>query len=143
MKDADLYAGVVSPEKQAEYHDWLVDKYGPEARRHIEEARAGMAGREPVDHANYMEELRQIETGLAEAMQRGVPAQATALDPLIERHRDWVAARWARPVTPEAYAGLADIYVSHPDFIARYEQIVPGFADYIRTAMQAWVRRQH
>jgi DNA-binding transcriptional MerR regulator len=142
VKDADLYAGVVSPEKQAEYHDWLVDKYGPEARRHIEEAKAGMAGREPVDHAAYMEELRGIETELAEAMRRGVPAQAAELDPLIERHRDWVAARWNRPVTPDAYAGLADTYVSHPDFVARYEQIATGFADYIKTAMQAWVRRQ-
>ena len=28
MKDADLYKGVVSPEKQAEYEKWLIARYG-------------------------------------------------------------------------------------------------------------------
>ena len=32
MKDADLYKGI-SPEKQAEYETWLIDRYGGDMRR--------------------------------------------------------------------------------------------------------------
>jgi hypothetical protein len=88
-----------------------------------------------------MAELEAVEQGLAEGLRRGIPPQATSLDPMIERHRAWVARSWGRDCSPAAYAGLTDIY-EHPDFRARYEAIAPGFADYLTTAMRSWARRQ-
>jgi hypothetical protein len=64
------------------------------------------------------------------------------LDPLLGRQRDWVALMWGRPCPPEAFAGLADLHLSHPDFVSRYESIEPGFSDYHAEAMKAWARRQ-
>ena len=61
---------------------------------------------------------------------------------MIERHRAWVARSWRKDCTPEAYAGLADIY-EHPDFQARYEAIEPGFATYLTSAMRSWAKRQN
>jgi len=48
---------------------------------------------------------------------------------------------WDRPCPPEAYAGLADLYLSHPDFRARYESLGTGFCDYLTTAMKAYAKR--
>lgn len=141
MKDAELYSGIVAPEKQAEYEAWLVDRYGSDMQKQIDRSREQMAGLSQADQTAMMEELRIIEQSLAQSMVDGLPPQATALDPMIERHRAWVGSTWGRDCGPEAYAGLADIY-EHPDFRKRYETIAPGFADYLITAMKAWARRQ-
>lgn len=141
MKDADLYSGVVDPEKQAEYEAWLVGRYGPSMEESIAASRKTMAAMSEDERAAAMRELEAVEQGLAEGLRRGVPPQATSLDPLIERHCAWVGSAWGRTCTPQAYAGLADIY-EHPDFRARYETIEKGFADYLTTAMRAWARRQ-
>jgi MerR family transcriptional regulator, thiopeptide resistance regulator len=141
MKDADLYSGVVSPDKQAEYEQWLIDRYGGEMEAQIERSRKAMSGMSKDEVAAAMRELEAVEQGLAEGLRRGIPPQAASLDPMIERHRAWVGQSWGKDCTPEAYAGLADIY-EHPDFRARYEAIEPGFADYLTTAMRSWARRQ-
>ncbi|ODT78856.1 MAG: MerR family transcriptional regulator [Pelagibacterium sp. SCN 64-44] len=142
MKNEDLYSGIVSPQKQAEYEAWLVEKYGPEIHDHIAVSRHKLDKLTEADRAALMRELEGIEQGLAEGLRQGIPPQAASLDPLLARHRDWISAMWNRPAPLEAYAGLADTYLAHPDFIARYEQIEPGFAQYLATAMKAWVRRQ-
>jgi hypothetical protein len=80
---------------------------------------------------------------LAEALRRGVPADSTMLDPLLSRQRDWVALMWGRPCPPEAFSGLADLHLSHPDFVSRYEAIEKGFSDYHAEAMKAWAKRQN
>ena len=141
MKDADLYSGVVSPEKQAEYEAWLIERYGHDMDAQVERSRKVMAETSRDEMAAMMAELQAVEQGLAERLRRGIPPQATSLDPMIERHRAWVGRSWGRDCAPEAYAGLADIY-EHPDFRARYEAIEPGFADYLTTAMRSWVKRQ-
>lgn len=141
MKDSDLYSGIVSPEKQAEYEAWLVERHGTDMQRQIDRSRKAMAKMSEAERAEMMEELRQVEEGLAEGLRRGLPPQSTALDPMIERHRAWVGSAWGRECTPEAYAGLADIY-QQPDFRARYDAIQSGFADYLITAMKSWARRQ-
>ena len=64
-----------------------------------------------------------------------------SLDPLLKRHRAWVAAMWDRPCPPDAYSGLADLHLSHPDFIKRYEAIAEGFSDYHADAMKAYALR--
>lgn len=141
MTDADLYAGVVSPERQAAYEQWLVERYGTDISDQIERSRQALSGLGKDGIAAAMKELEPIEQGLAEGLRGGVPPQATSLDLLIERHRAWVSRSWGRDCTTQAYAGLADIY-EHPDFQARYEAIEPGFAAYLTTAMRAWARRQ-
>jgi hypothetical protein len=53
-----------------------------------------------------------------------------------------VQASWGRSAPVSAYAGLADVYLAHPDFVARYESIETGFAEYLATAMRSWAGRQ-
>jgi DNA-binding transcriptional MerR regulator len=140
MQDADLYKGI-SPEKQAEYEAWLIDNYGDDMPERIDLSRKAYEQLSDGEKQGLQEELKELEEGLAEGLRRGVPPQARSLDPLLERHRNWVAFMWAKPCPPEAYAGLADLYLSHPDFVARYEAIQVGFAEYLATAMKAYAKR--
>ncbi len=72
----------------------------------------------------------------------GLASDAAALDNLLSRHRAWVASMWGRECSRQAYAGLADLYLSHPDFKKRYETIAAGFAEYLAAAMKAHAARQ-
>lgn len=141
MKDAELYSGVVSPQKQAEYEAWLVERYGDDLEEDIGRSRKAMAELSDTERAAMMEELREVEEALAEGLRHGLPPQATALEPMIERHRAWVGSAWGHPCSAAAYAGLAEVY-EHPDFRQRYEAIETGFADYLIAAMRAWAARQ-
>jgi MerR family transcriptional regulator, thiopeptide resistance regulator len=88
-----------------------------------------------------MSELKDIEQQLAKALRDGVRSDARSLDPLIERHRAWVASAWDSECPLAIYAALADTY-QHPDFRARYEVIEEGFTDYLCNAMRHWASRQ-
>ena len=86
-------------------------------------------------------ELQQLEEALAGALRNGVDPASHGIDLLITRHRAWVAAMWGRPCSPESYSGLADLYLAHPDFVARYERIEKGFAEYLASAMKLHAKK--
>lgn len=136
MPNADLYKGF-SAEKQAEYEAWLIEHYGDPMKDDIARSRKAMAKMNEVEQQAVMDQLRDIETALAEGMKRGLDPASDAINKVITRHRAWVAAAWDKPCPPEAYAGLAHMYASHPDFVKRYETIAPGFTDFLVTAMKA------
>jgi DNA-binding transcriptional MerR regulator len=140
MKDKDLYKGF-SPAKQAEYEKWLVDKHGGDMPDRIAVSKRKYASLSDAEKARLMDELMEVESAWAGAMKNGVPADSKSLDPLLKRHRAWVATMWDRPCPPEAYAGLADLHLGHPDFVKRYEAIAPGFSDYHAMAMKAYAKR--
>lgn len=48
-----------------------------------------------------------------------------------------MAARRSRRCDVAAYSGLADLYLSHPAFVARYEALAPGFSAFLAEAMKA------
>ena len=141
MKNADLYKGF-SAERQAEYEDWLVERYGDRMKADIERSKKAMARMGEAEQKAAMQELHDVEQALAEGMRRGIDPSADTVDKLIQRHRAWVTSAWDRPCSAEAYSGLADLYLSHPDFVKRYETIETGFADYLTTAMKAHAARK-
>jgi DNA-binding transcriptional MerR regulator len=136
MPNADLYKGF-SSERQAEYEAWLIERYGDPMKDDIARSRKAMAKMSEVEQQTVMDQLRDIETALAEGMKRGLDPASDAIDKVITRHRAWIAAAWDKPCPPAAYSGLADLYTSHPDFVKRYETIAPGFTDFLVAAMKA------
>ena len=140
MNDKDIYKGF-APERQAEYEAWLVDRYGDEMTPHIAFAKQKMGAWTKADHEAHQGEVEAIERGLGDALAKGLPADSDALDPLLRRHHAWVALAWKKPPTAAAYAGLADLYLGHEDFRARYEAVQPGLSDYLAAAMKAYASR--
>jgi len=136
MSNADLYKGF-SAEKQADYEAWLIERYGEPMKASIERSKKAFARMTDEEKQAVMAGLQPIEDALAEGLRRGIDPMSEAIDGMVARHRAWVTQMWDRPCTAEAYAGLADLYLSHPDFVARYERIEKGFADYLTTAMKA------
>lgn len=135
MANADLYQGF-SAEKQAGYEAWLIERYGEPMREGIERSRASFARMNAAEREQLGREYGEVEQALAEALRRGIDPASAAVDGLIRRHRAWVATMWGAPCSGERYAGLADLYLAHPDFVARYEAIEPGFAEYLARAVK-------
>lgn len=135
MKNADLYKGF-SMEKQAGYEAWLIERYGERMKADIARSRKAIGKMGEAEQKAAMQELHDVEQALAEGLRRGIDPGSDAIDGLIRRHRAWVAMAWGRECTAEAYSGLADLYLSHPDFVTRFETIEPGFADYLTGAMK-------
>jgi hypothetical protein len=48
---------------------------------------------------------------------------------------------WSKECPPASYGGLADLYLAHPDFVARYEAYGEGFTAWLTTAMKAYSAR--
>jgi len=135
MANARLYEGF-SSEKQAGYEAWLLQRYGEPMREGIERSRKSYGKMSRTEQEALGRELREVEAALAGALRDGLEPAAQEVDALIKRHRAWVAAMWGRPCSEDRYSGLADLYLSHPDFLARYEQIGTGFAEYLASAMK-------
>lgn len=140
MTDAELYKGV-SPEKQAEYEAWLIERFGGDLPERIAVSKKKYESLSEAEKAALQKELLDVERAWADAMKNGVPADSVALEPLLKRHRAWVATMWNKPCPPGAYHGLADLHLGHPDFVSRYEAIAPGFSDYHAASMKAYASR--
>ena len=136
MTNADLYKGF-SPQTQAGYESWLIERYGEPMRASIEQAGRSYAKLSGDEQQALGKELEELEEALAGAMRNGIDPAADAINVLIRRHRAWVAEMWGQPCSAERYSGLADLYLSHPDFVARYERIGKGFAEYLASAMKS------
>ncbi len=139
VASADLYKGF-SAEKQAGYEAWLIERYGEPMRAGIDRSKADWARLPAAEQKAAFEalgkELQEVEEALAGALRNRIDPASEGVDLLIRRHRAWVAAMWRRPCAPQSYSGLADLYLAHPDFVARYERIEKGFAEYLTTAMK-------
>lgn len=140
MKDKDLYHGF-APEKQAEYEEWLVENYGDGMRERIEDSKSKLAALGPEGMAERLAEGKEAAVPLAEAFKSGVAPEDPANDPLLARHHAWIAKMWDRACPPEAYAGLADVYLAHPDFRTEFDKAGGGFTDWLTTAMKAYAAR--
>jgi DNA-binding transcriptional MerR regulator len=86
-------------------------------------------------------EGEDVERRFAAALAGGVPADsATAMD-LAEEHRQQLSRNFY-DCPPEMHAGLGRMYVDDERFTVHYEQIAPGLARYVGTAVQANAARQ-
>jgi len=120
------------PEKQAAYEAELTHE-NPEMLAHIARSKAAIG----LNIKKHMQGLHDIEASIIANMQAGLAADAIENAALIARHRVWVSSMWGRECTPQAHAGLAQMYEAHPDFNQRYEALAKGFTGYICAAIRA------
>jgi len=140
MDDKDLYKGF-APEKQAEYEDWLVDAYGEGMRHTIEASKALWTGKSEEAVRAALAKGEEAEAELAARFHAGVGADARELEPMFDRHRQWISSMWGRECAREGYGGMADMYLAHPDFRTRFDKRGEGFTDWLTTAMKAYAAR--
>ena len=85
--------------------------------------------------------LEDVEARFAAALAAGVPADSDQAMDIAEEHRQQISRNFY-DCPPGMHAGLGRMYVEDERFTAHYEQLAPGLARYVSTAVQANAARQ-
>ena len=93
------------------------------------------------DWVRIKEETDDVQRRFAEVMNSGAPADSQQAMDVAEDHRRHIS-RWFYDCPPQMHAGLGRMYVEDERFAANYEQVAPGLAQYVSTAVQANAARQ-
>lgn len=135
MGPEELFDGF-DPEKQKQYEADLVERYGATVQEHIDESWRRVGRMNKADAARIQAELAERDSAYAALLDAGVAPTDPRVQEVTAGHYRWVCQFW----TPDAdaFAGLGDLYVDHPDFRARYDAVRPGLAEYVRDAMAAY-----
>jgi DNA-binding transcriptional MerR regulator len=88
------------------------------------------------DWLQIKEESAGVERRFAEALRSGVAADSEQAMDVAEEHRQHIS-RWFYDCPPQMHAGLGRMYVEDERFTAHYEQVAPGLAQFVSTAVQA------
>jgi DNA-binding transcriptional MerR regulator len=138
MDDKDMYRGF-DPKKQAEHEAWIADKYGADK---VADSKARMKDWGASDFQAMQADFDKLEAAMAKALTDGLPASSAHVQDLMRGWADWIAKTWGRTPTGESFAGLGQLYQSHPDFRARYEARTAGLTDYLAEAMRIYGERE-
>ena len=140
MKDKEFFRGF-SPEKQAEYEQWLVDKYGGAMRARIDQSKAMFASWDDQEKREALAEGQAAEQALAEHFCAGTAPDDLSIEPALTRHHAWMTRVWGRENSPLAYAGVGELYRTNPSFRERFEAIGEGFTDWLAAAIKVHAAR--
>ena len=135
MGPEELFEGF-DAEKQRGYEADLVERYGERAKEQIDESWRRVGAMSKADAERVQAELAGRDAEYAAALDAGVAPDDPRVQEVTAGHYAWVCQFWTP--SAEAFAGLGDLYVDHPDFHARYEAIRPGLAEYVRDAMAVY-----
>ena len=78
----------------------------------------------------------EVSGELVRAMTEGLPATSERAMHLAEQHRQHITRRFY-DCSYEIHRGLGEMYMADPRFTAFYDQLAPGLAGYLRTAIVA------
>jgi DNA-binding transcriptional MerR regulator len=138
----------LTPEERFEvFGDWLPEEYEAEAEQKWGETEAWAQSKRRTTSYSKDDWLRikaegdDIEARFASALRDGVPADSEAAMDLAEEHRQQINRNFY-DCPPQMHAGLGRMYVEDERFTAHYEEIAPGLAQYVSTAVQANAARQ-
>jgi MerR family transcriptional regulator, thiopeptide resistance regulator len=81
-------------------------------------------------------EADAIQRRLALDFQSGAAADSTEAMDAVEQHRAHIA-NWFYDVPYQMHRGLGELYITDPRFIANYENVAPGLAQWVHDAIQA------
>jgi len=136
VAEEQLFEGF-EPERQAAYERELVEEWGVSGQAIAESqqavrtlGRAGVAANEA--------QRADIERALLDLMAGGAAPEDERVLDALRGHWELTGRYWGRPPSAEAYAGLGQMYVDHPEFRDRYEAMAPGFAQWVSDAVTAY-----
>ncbi|MFC4307216.1 MerR family transcriptional regulator [Cohnella boryungensis] len=142
--------GTMSNEQKfAGFKQKLIDdneeKYGEEIRRKYghERVEKSNAKVKSMTQQQYEEVERlgaELHETLGKAMETGNPAGELG-QTAADLHRQWLSFYWDS-YSPEAHAGLAQMYVEDERFTAHYDKDRPGTAEFLRDAVLIYTRQQ-
>lgn len=135
VKLEDIFEGF-TPEKQAHYEEFL-KQYGVEEDV-LEASRAKTKDWKHADWLQHKASMDALHADVIQAIEKGLAPESKEVQKLMERHYRYTCQFWV----PDArsYAGLADLYGSHPDFITFYEALHPKILGYLQGAIRHYAQ---
>ena len=79
-----------------------------------------------------------IEMALVECFNGAAEPDTAEVAALLDRHRAWISRMWGKESSPLGYAGLADLYLTHPGFRERFDGHAAGFTEWLSSAMKLY-----
>jgi DNA-binding transcriptional MerR regulator len=138
----------LTPEDRFEvFGDWRPEEYAAEAEEKWGDTEAWAQSQRRTTAMSKEDWLRvkaegeDVERRFADVMRAGVPADSPQAMDVAEEHRQQISRNFY-DCSPEMHAGLGRMYVEDERFTAHYEQVAPGLAQYVSTAVQANAARQ-
>lgn len=119
---------------EQQYGQAIRTKYGDEA---IDTSNAKLMGKTEQQY----EEMKQLEQRLFEQLKLGLQLgiQSNAAKEAVYLHKQWLMHSW-KDYTPQMHQSLADMYVADERFKAYYDQHGEGMAQFLRDAIQAYMK---
>lgn len=139
MKDQEMYRGF-SKEKQAEYEQQLISRFGDKMKETIAESRRNIKNWTKEDWEASHKEFASLCQELVKLMLKPLKANAPEVQNVIRRHHQWLKKFWTP--TKESYAGLGQLYLEG-DFRKMYDDLHhPKLADFLAEAMSVFAEKE-
>lgn len=132
MTTDELFIGF-SEEQQAEYEKEATQTYDPEI---VKASNAKWKAMSKQEQLRILEESKQVYLDMIAVMSKG-PASAEA-QACVERWRKNMDHFWTPK--PEQLAYFGDLYNNDPRFKANFEKMQPGLAEFMREAINVYVK---
>lgn len=140
MKDQEIFQGF-NKEKQAEYEKYLIDRFGDEAKKAIEEAKKNEKNSTPAELEKFRDDWIHLCNDLAD-LKGKYQADSPEVQKVIERHFNWIKRAW----TPnrESYIGLGQGYTEFEwkKAFLPYDPNHPQLALFLAEGMKIFAERE-
>ena len=137
MSDKQKFEGFkqkLIDDNEKQYGEEIRTKYGTEQ---VERSNRKIKNMTEQEYAEIERLSAEIHETLAAAYATGDPAGELAQQ-AADLHRRWLTFYWDS-YSPQAHAGVAQMYVDDPRFTAYYDKEQPGTAAFLRDAVNIYI----
>lgn len=121
---------------EEQYGGEIRKKYGDEA---VDRANANILALTEAEYQQWKDLGEEIVTALTRAVESGENPAGAEGQRIAALHRRWLSYSW-EAYTPQAHAGLGQLYTADERFTAYYDKAVPGCAAFLRDAISAYTK---
>ncbi|MNO16907.1 HTH-type transcriptional activator mta [compost metagenome] len=133
MSDTQKFEGFkqkMISDNEEKYGHELREKYGEKV---VNESNAKLSRMTQQQYEEVTRLSEEVITTLSSAFKTGDPAGELA-QKTADLHKQWLCFYWDQ-YSPEAHAGMAEMYVADDRFRAYYDKETPGMAQFLREAI--------
>lgn len=142
MSDIEKFEGLKArliEENERKYGAEVRQKYGEEIVRKSNERFGNLS---QADFEQMEQTGKRIREMLEQAVLNGADPTGETGREIAALHKTWLGFTWPN-YSPEAHAGLVQMYVDDERFTQHYDNRVNGCAKFLRDAVTAWLRKEN
>lgn len=126
-------------ENEEKYGAEARKKYGDETMDQANARRLNLTREQYQEYTALEEEIRQRLEG---AVRSGADPKGEEGKELTRLHRRWLEFSLGKSYTPAVHRGIAQMYTADERFTAYYDLTVLGCAQFLRKAVETWVKEK-